>query len=386
MIPGVACALAMVVLTPGNSIIEAIEGNRLERVAAILKKRPDDANMVDNDGHSALVDASDIRVSFRIFELLVRKGADLHRGVGDMTLACWICAGGAIPFTDSSKVRPVVSGGSVGQVRKMALTISLDPDELRGVDRGGVAPYEHAVRAGNLPLVVYFNKMGICASNALDWTADIEVVRYLLGHGADPRVGSPLCTCCAGLKTLATLRLELEHGADPNVESDGTTPLMCLAENLHCTDATLALGVRILVAEGANPMFTNRDGRGALDYAVADCRPKTVEALMDVGAAPGLVLMTGFTFDNSIPDGSHRALLLGAVLERLRRYVAERRRSPPPRFERTSTPQRSERSWWQYLRLARGPAIIHHSAMKRSPWLPSLPRTNARVHFLQFGV
>ncbi len=68
---------------------------------------------------------------------------------------------------------------------------------------------------------------------AVTW-GQVEMVRFLLDHGADPNGGkgqNPLLSLCHETRghtppcTLAMAKLLLEHGADPNVHQQGYSPL-----------------------------------------------------------------------------------------------------------------------------------------------------------------
>jgi len=140
---------------------------------------------------------------------------------------------------------------------------------------------------------------------------DIETVLLLLDHGAEVNAvnksGAPALHNATWSD--AIFNLMLERGADPKLQqSDGTTTL-----HMACQDGSAALVtkllqlhpdleawdgslftpllnaaevgrvdlLKLLVAAGANPMATEKDGRNALHLAAASACPEAVRFLLD---------------------------------------------------------------------------------------------------------
>jgi ankyrin len=114
-------------------------------------------------------------------------------------------------------------------------------------------------------------------------------IRFLLEAGADAGLGAPLIWAVRRGE-LKLVRLLLEHGANPNAQLDvdgefafagflrDTTPLMRAA-----ADQPIEM-LQLLVEAGADPRAVDREGRTAVDVAMAHGRLKVAEWLRGVGA------------------------------------------------------------------------------------------------------
>lgn len=141
--------------------------------------------------------------------------------------------------------------------------------------------------AGNPP---QFDPLAGAARNG-----DVNSVRQLLAHGADPNAptggnGWPPLMHAIHKHQLATAAALLDGGADVNrAAPNGDTPLM-MAAGYGYVDF-----VRLLLSRGADPNRRNAGGEIALDYALVgmndidrftlfECQNETV-ALLHAGAA-----------------------------------------------------------------------------------------------------
>jgi uncharacterized protein len=122
------------------------------------------------------------------------------------------------------------------------------------------------------------------------WGGHVEVIRYLVGEGAqvDLQDGAGFsalgCACHNG--HIEATRLLLSRGADPAITIDGgKTPLMTASEHGH-TDV-----VAVLLAQGCGDVDRQRSLNGwtALHYACKEGHVGVAMALLGAGADPHVV-------------------------------------------------------------------------------------------------
>ncbi len=185
----------------------------------------------------------------------------------------------------------------VDRVRKL-LEAGADPNALNYFDEPPLAcvgDSRRGVECGRLLLAAGANVNQVARNDmtlleiAISESA-LPKIRFLLEAGADARLGAPLIWAVRRGE-LKLVRLLLEHGANPNARLDvdgefafagflrGATPLMRAA-----ADQPIEM-LQLLVEAGADPCAVDREGRTAVDVAMAHGRLKVAEWLRGVGAA-----------------------------------------------------------------------------------------------------
>ncbi|ORX78967.1 ankyrin, partial [Anaeromyces robustus] len=122
------------------------------------------------------------------------------------------------------------------------------------------------------------NSIGIYPIALACESGNIEQVRLLLNHGANPNVQSdgstPLIQSCINNNS-EVVKLLIEHGADVNfVNSEGLHPLLFLVNESEKNVTKLFLSY------GANPNIQDTEGNSALSMACARGNRRIVELLL----------------------------------------------------------------------------------------------------------
>ena len=131
------------------------------------------------------------------------------------------------------------------------------------------------------------HSLGMALLAAFDGSHADAIVPILIAAGANPAFGEDINSGVLSKSvvhrierktpgSLATVRLLLEHGVHPDsIDEIGYTPLMKAAS---ANDLELA---ELLTAFHANPLFSNKDGRMALDMAGDPSMRKLLQAAVD---------------------------------------------------------------------------------------------------------
>jgi ankyrin repeat protein len=288
--------------TSGDAIFAAIRRGGVGDVDRLLKGgvSPD---AMDADGTPALM-AATLFASADMVDILLKHGAEPNRpGPGGATALMW-----AVP--DIEKVRRLLSHGATvnarsdtertallvaasypGTVNVLRLLLDRGAD-LRAQDRGGSTALSLAVRS-----------------------ADVEVVRFLVEQGLDPKALSPFAqragfarydlpttdfVMSKGLTPLPDVLITaatwqpadrvahwIELGANVNASAAAAqyarTPLM----NAVTSEAEGADTVRLLLDRGADPNARMTEGETSLDWAIYKNDRAKIAVLEQHGAVRG---------------------------------------------------------------------------------------------------
>ncbi len=253
-------------LTP---LLYAVRENCLDCAKALLEHGAD-LHLPDPDGIAPLTLAM-MNKNWDIAKFLVEAGADVNQwdiyGQAPLHVAiegAYVSPGGVTnPGSDGT---PNASTGQ--ELVRMLVERGADPNQQMFFRAPREAGQVSASQRGTTP----FHRA--CASN------DVELIRYLLAHGADitlhtPAQQSPMMLSVEGRGSedaiIAALHVLREAGADPNAvhkvmyitrERGGTA--------LHfATQKGAKKVISALVELGADPDVKDEDGLTALDYAMS---------------------------------------------------------------------------------------------------------------------
>jgi ankyrin repeat protein len=296
-----------------GGIFPVVDSNNIELLRAILRRNPDSVNYrLYKSGHTALHFAC-LRpqsISFEVFQLLLRAGADLHAESDDgrsvaSIIACQMLQGGFseeheieiskwgsisqyMEELELSPVTEVAVGLRVGEIE--SLLWKLPPSRLKVTefDNTGSTPLYWASRAGNLGAVQALVSFGV----------DINQKNAL---GNTPLIGS-----FAFNRGLDCFRWLLDNGSDPyQSNNDGYNALTSA-----CYFGRLDV-VKHMVACWFHPDTRDGKKRTGLCCAVSYDHDHIVDYLFSVGANADVVNDWGFVpVLDAVRGNSHKCLRL----------------------------------------------------------------------------
>ena len=299
------------------------------------------------DQRSLLMHAA-TAADLRLLRALITRGADVNRAVGGLTpliaatrdshagrpdAVLTLVANGADPRCADAEGNTPLHYAALSSEPGVAAILLDAGAEPNVVNRDGATPLSVACAAGNAALARFLLDRGaspeveraqpalIAACGAADddatlvklllrGKADIDardrlgrtalhaaalhgharVVEVLLAAGADADARdshgvSPLMDAARGGSNAVIAQLRAKR-PDPNpVDTQGRSALAIACQSLRADDET----VRLLLAMGADPALATRDGRRAIDYAVAAGRWGAVALIDPEFALPAAV-------------------------------------------------------------------------------------------------
>ena len=177
-----------------------------------------------------------------------------------------IAAGADVNFRSGAGNTPFIAGASTCRM-----------DVIRFLLEHGADPHQRTSH-------------GISALHKVARCRNLEVVRYLVEelrldvNAKDPLGWTPLYLAALNDCT-ETARCLLEHGADVNARTrDGSTPLMAAAKEI-LEDGQHSELVKLLLDAGAEVDPRDKDGRTALFYAIDANNTDGARRLLDAGAS-----------------------------------------------------------------------------------------------------
>jgi ankyrin repeat protein len=285
-----------------QSLIEAIQRGDTRAVARSLDSgaRP---TITDGEGVPALM----LAVLFgdaAMVEVLVKHGADPNQAdAAGATALMWavphlqkvrllVERGANVNARSSALGRTplLVAAGSPGATDVLALLLARGAD-LRARDAAGFNALAIAMQAADVEVVRFLVDRGLDPKEELPAAAlrsvytrhRPELVEYLMSRGL--KILPDALTGPANWQSPELLQRWIAQGADVNARAGAynVTPLMRAASS----EAGSAGSVRVLLESGANPNAETTEGETALDWAVLRADRERVAALEKYGATRG---------------------------------------------------------------------------------------------------
>jgi len=288
--------------TSQTSLFDAIQRSSVTEVERLLK-RGANANAVDATGVPALM-AATLFGDVKLMELVLAHGADANRaGPAGTTALIW-----AVP--DVAKVRLLLAHGANVNAksdngRTALLVASAFPatvDLLKLLlERGADLHAQDAANATALSLAVR--------------SSDLEVVKFLVGNGLDPKTLSPGAVRVAlarwdrpttdflvahGINTPADLLLTtanweptdlvahwIDAGANVNATNNAQYSRTPLLSAVASEAPSSVNNLKLLLERGADPNARMTEGESALDFAIYKGDRAKIQLLEQHGATRG---------------------------------------------------------------------------------------------------
>jgi ankyrin repeat protein len=272
-----------------------VETNRLLKAGA-------NPNVVDADGTPALM-AATLFGGADLVKLLLERGADPNRsGVGGTTALMW-----AVP--NREKVRLLLAHGANVNARSETdrtaflvaasyprtldvLRLLLDGGaDLRAQDRAGASALALAVRSADVDVVRFLVAKGLdpkaltpAARRAAVARNDLPTADYIVSNAPSP--APELLNAAAIWQPVNLVARWIEAGGDVNsglAAQYARTPLM----NAVTSEAEGADTLKLLLDKGANPNAETTEGERPLDWALYKGDRAKIELLEQYGAIRG---------------------------------------------------------------------------------------------------
>jgi ankyrin repeat protein len=260
-------------------------------------------NVKDPDGIPALMSAT-LFANADVVEILLKRGADPNlTGPGGATALMWAA-------TDIAKVRSLLAHGAAVNARSETertallvaasypgtvgvLQVLLDRGaDIRAEDRGGSTALTLAIRSSSIDVVRFLVRKGL-DPKAISPLAlrpglaryDLPTVDYLLSNVAMP--GPEVIAAAATWQPADRVARWIELGANANagasVAQYARTPLM----NAVASEAEGADTVKLLLDRGADPNAKMTEGETSLDWAIYKNDRAKIAVLEEHGAMRG---------------------------------------------------------------------------------------------------
>eukprot|EP00050_Salpingoeca_kvevrii_P009466 m.3156 g.3156 ORF g.3156 m.3156 type:complete len:1233 (+) comp2270_c0_seq1:75-3773(+) len=283
-----------------NALHHAANVGNLQGIKDLLKAGKLDVNSMDNYGRTPLMHAVH-RQHLHCAELLIRNGANVNAQANDGSsalheaayrcsagvLALLLDNGGDAHIRDNNGRQPVHWSTDNMTTKCMTLLLKKHNISVNTVDDANMTPIMWAAVHDSPSHIRKLLKAGaelqekdVDGKTAMDWAVHVEntdCLELLMDYNAtfykDVKGRTVLHTAAErGALNAARLILKLRPDSIEDMDKSGRTPLFWAAA---CDRPETVL---LLLLEGADPDVCDRDGRTALDYAMAKGHAACVDA------------------------------------------------------------------------------------------------------------
>ena len=187
-----------------------------------------------------------------------------------------------LPLSAKSKLEELVAlaGGTTLDKFKRIKSLLAKGTDPNGLSETGVSPLMAAIGNGDLDVIRLLIKHGADPESTIDIVYPLNIV---YPRGKKELTYSALMRACAELRQLEVIDLLVSAGADPDREIQGWTALMYAAKSGSSKH------IRRLTQKGANVDFQAASGKTALMIAASCGRARGVETIVQLGANRMLV-------------------------------------------------------------------------------------------------
>jgi ankyrin repeat protein len=285
----------------GEALLAAVRNGAVDEAATLLQAGAD-PDVADADGVSALMQAV-LFAGADMVELLLQRGADPnHVGPAGTTALMWAAPdpekvrrllarrANVHRASDSGRTALLVAAAIPRSVETLRLLLDAGAD-LKAQDRAGATALALAVRSADIDVVRLLvgrgldpDALSVGARRAALARYDRPTTDFLLSGGG--RAAPDLLITTATWHPPELVARAIELGADVNAVNAGQygrTPLMTAVTS----EAEGAETLELLLDRGANPNARTTEGETALDWAIYKGDRAKIQVLERSGAARG---------------------------------------------------------------------------------------------------
>jgi ankyrin repeat protein len=285
-----------------QALFDAIRRGAVGEVERLLRGGVS-PNVVDSEGVPAVM-AATLFADARMVDLLLKRGADPNRsGPGGTTALTWaipdlekvqlLLARGANVNARSENERTplLVAAAFPGTVNLLKLLLDRGAD-LRAQDRGGATALSLAVRSADVEVVRFLVEKGLDPKALTPVAVRVGYARwdrpttdYLISNGLNPTPDGLLTT--ANWQPAELVARWIGSGANPNATNAGQYGRTPLLSAVTSDAASSVETVKLLLERGADPNARTTEGETPLDFAIYKGDRAKMQLLEKHGAVRG---------------------------------------------------------------------------------------------------
>jgi ankyrin repeat protein len=296
-----------------GSIFHAVDSNNIDMLRVLLQRNPDSINYrLFQSGHTAfhLACMRPRNISFDVFQLLLRAGADLTAEADDGRSVANIIASqvlvGGFPVEHELEIS---KWASISRYLE-DLELSLITEVVVGLRVGDIDTLLRKLPSSSLRVVEF----DVTGSTPIYWAAkvgNIGAIQDLVRYGVDVNQktssgNTPLLGSFAFDNGSGSFEWLLRNGGDPYLTNSGGYNCLTFA----CYSGRFDL-VKLMILNGVDPTTQDGKGRTGIIAAISYDHDNIVEYLLSVGTDANLPSYWDFVpLCDAVRNNAHRSLQL----------------------------------------------------------------------------